>query len=115
MKRREMRALEARGFTRRVHERNLDYPFSRRMPQISRLPSVTVLNGYAIHFTEELWGGFKVDITNGSHRKVAGEVRIKRWSWTDVKDPHTGNRLELSLSILSPHSLKMTVFEKRDR
>jgi hypothetical protein len=114
MRRCEMRRLENKGFVRKVHEKNLDMPFNRFTTKTSTLPWGTTLNGYRVQFREELIGGFKVDITTADNKMVASGVKIRRWGWTDVKDPLTGNHMELSLSILYPHSLKMTVFEKKD-
>jgi hypothetical protein len=112
MRRCEMKRLEARGFERKIHEKNLEPPPLKYEPLVGRLPVPLALNGYNVDFKKELIGGFQVDITDDKHQKVATGVKIKRWSWTDVRDPLTDNRIELSLSILYPHSLKMTVFER---
>jgi hypothetical protein len=111
MKRKEMRELQRKGFLCKTYERNLEMPLPKFEGIMGRLPHTVIANGYRVNFSKELWGGFAVDIVDMDGREVASGVKLRRWSKTDVQDLENKNRLELNLSFLSPHSLRLRVFE----
>jgi len=114
MRKQEMRRLEKKGFERKAHEKSLQVPAPLFEGKLGRMPLPMRMNGYLIDFKDEIIGGFKVDVMDKDNNYVAAGVKIRRWSVTDINDSHTGNRIELSLSLLSPHSLKVTVLERQN-
>jgi hypothetical protein len=69
------------------------------------------VSGYKVKFTEEIWGGYRINVLREDGTAIARGINVRRfWVEQEVNDDLYDNTIAIKLSFNAPQAVRITVY-----